>query len=375
MHVAIFASFSGEGGVERILGRLAAGLLEQGCRVDLVLARAEGMHLAALPGSQAIRVIRLGTRHTATAALPLARYIRRERPDAVLAAKDRAIRAAVVARALAGRRPRLVGRIGTTVSAALAGRARWRWWAWALGTRLFYPRTDAVVAVSEGVQADVMAMSGLGAARVPVIRNPVIGPDLHEAAGAEPAHPWLGDGGPPVAIGVGRLTRQKGFDVLLEAFAMLRTKRPVRLILLGAGPARAALTERAQRLGVADAVALPGFVANPWSWMARADLFVLASRWEGSPNALTEAMALGTPVVATDCPSGPREILDRGRIAPLVPVEEPGALASAVERAIEVPQRPEALRRAVAPYRVSTSALAYLRALGAGSAAMPSTEE
>jgi len=367
MHVAIFASFSGEGGVERMLGRLAGGLLALGCRVDLVLARSEGMHLVAVP--EGVNVIRLGARHTGTAILPLVRYLRRERPDAVLAAKDRGIRAAIIARALSGQRPRLVGRIGTTVSAALAGKSRWRYRAWAAGARLFYSRADAVVAVSEGVRNDIRAMTGLPDERIPVVRNPVIGPDLFGAAEHVPDHPWFARHDVPVVLGVGRLTRQKAFDVLLEAFARVYAQRRLRLVLLGEGPLRAQLLERADRLGVADDVHLPGFVNNPWGWMRQADLFVLSSRWEGSPNALTEALALGTPVVATDCPSGPREILDGGRVAPLVPVDDVGALAAAIERALDAAPEPEVLQAASAPYTIEASAEAYRALLAGGEAA------
>jgi len=361
MHVTLFASFSGEGGVERMLGRIAAGLVDSGCRVDLVLARTEGMHLAAVPPS--VRVIELGVRHTATAIRPLSRYLRRERPDAVLAAKDRGIRAAVIARALSGCRPRLVGRIGTTVSAALHDKPRWRYRAWSLGARLFYPRADAIVAVSAGVQADVIAMSGLPAARVPVIRNPVIAPDLYRMAEAVPTHPWFATHDVPVVLGVGRLTRQKGFDVLLAAFARVRAQRPLRLVLLGEGNDRSRLVEQARTLAIGDDLAMPGFVDNPWGWIARADVFVLSSRWEGSPNALTEALALGTSVVATDCPSGPREILADGTVAPLVPVDDVEAMASAIGRALEAPQDRDALRAAAAPYTVAQSAEAYRRLL------------
>ena len=360
-HIALFASFSGEGGVERMLGRIAAGLLDTGCRVDLVLARSDGMHLAALP--KGVRVVRLGVRHTATAIRPLARYLRRERPDAILAAKDRGLRAAVIARALSGTRPRLVGRIGTTVSAALADGPRWRYRIWSLGAHLFYPRADAVVAVSAGVQADVMAMSGLPAARVPVIHNPVIAPDLFRMAEAVPAHPWYARHEVPIVVGVGRLTRQKGFDVLLEAFAAVRRTRPLRLVLLGEGHQRERLVQRARELGIDADLALPGFVNNPWAWIARADLFVLSSRWEGSPNALTEALALGTPVVATDCPSGPREILANGAVAPLVPVEDAAALAAAITRVLDAPQARDALRAAATSYTVEQSAAAYRRLL------------
>ncbi len=122
-----------------------------------------------------------------------------------------------------------------------------------------------------------------------------------------------------MVLGVGRLTEQKDFPTLLRAFAEVATRRDARLIILGEGQLRETLLEQAQQLGIADKVAFPGFTDNPWAWMHRAAVFVLSSRWEGSPNTLTEALALGTPVVSTDCPSGPRELLSGGEHCPAGP--------------------------------------------------------
>lgn len=360
--VGIFVSFSGRGGVERMVCNLAEGMQEAGVAVDLVLARARGEHLDGIPAG--VRVVHLHARHTFSALGPLVRYLRRERPAALLAAKDRAIRTALVARRLAGGEPRLVGRLGTTVSAALAGRGALRRWWWYRGMRLFYGHVDLIVAVSEGVAADVRAITGLTAERVRVIPNPVVGPRLHQLAAVAVDHPWLAADAPPVILGVGRLTRQKDFPTLVRAFARLRGERDARLMILGEGGERPALEALARRLGVEGDVALPGFAANPYAPMARAALFVLSSAWEGSPNALTEAMALGTPVVATDCPSGPREILRGGRVAPLVPVGDDEALAAAMADQLRAPAAAPALAQAVAAYRIDRSAAAYLRALG-----------
>jgi glycosyltransferase involved in cell wall biosynthesis len=136
------------------------------------------------------------------------------------------------------------------------------------------------------------------------------------------------------------------------------------LVILGEGGERAGLTQLARELQVSDAFALPGHVDNPYAYMARANVFVLSSRWEGSPNVLTEALALGTPVVATDCPSGPREILRGGALAPLVPVGDVSALADAIVLTLEQPAQPETLRAATSEYTLATSAQRYLEVLG-----------
>jgi glycosyltransferase involved in cell wall biosynthesis len=167
-----------------------------------------------------------------------------------------------------------------------------------------------------------------------------------------------------VIIGMGRFTEQKDFATLIRAFARLRANRNCRLILLGRGRLQADYQALAEQLGVAADIAYPGFADNPYSYLARARLFVLSSAWEGSPNALTEALALGVPVVATDCPSGPRELLDGGRYGALVAVGDDAALAQAMAATLDAPPPAAGLRRAVADYTVEASARAYLAALG-----------
>lgn len=360
--VAIFASFSGQGGVERMLANLARGLLALGHPVDLVLARSQGVHLSAIP--EGVRLVDLKARHTFTSLPGLARYLRRERPAALLAAKDRAIRTAILARAISHTRVRLVGRLGTTVSAALEGRgALSRTW-WYLGMRLFLPRADGLVAVSDGVARDLVRITGLPSSRIRVVRNPVVTPDLPERASRPSGHPWLDGDGPPVVMGAGRLTRQKDFTTLIRAFARVRANRPCRLVIAGEGRDRPALQALARELGIAADVALPGFIPNLPAFLSRASVFVLSSLWEGSPNVLTEALALGRPVVATDCPSGPREVLDEGRVAPLVPMGNPVALAAAMGEMLDHPPPADLLRAAVRGYTLDQSTRGYLEALG-----------
>jgi glycosyltransferase involved in cell wall biosynthesis len=333
-----------------------------GLAVDLVLIRDESRHLRGLPAS--VRIVRLGVRHSALAVPAIARYLRRERPDALLAAKDRAGRAALLARRLAGVPTRVVVRLGTTLSEAIKDRGALRRWLRYLPIRALYPQADAIVAVSAGVAADVMATARLPRDRVRVVRNPVVTPALYREAAAAVDHPWLADPAVPVVMGVGRLTRQKDFPTLIRAFAAVRRARPLRLIVLGEGRDRAALEQLAAYEGVATDVDLPGFQPNPYAWLARSRLFVLSSAWEGSPNALTEAMALGVPVVSTDCRSGPRELLDGGRFGRLVPVGDAEGLAGAMRETLDRPLPPETLKSAVAEYAAATSARRYLEVLG-----------
>lgn len=360
--LAVFASFSGSGGVERMLVNLLCGLIEQGQSVELVLVRAASPHLACLPA--AVKRVQLNATHTLAAIPALARYLRERRPSVLLVAKDRAGRAAVLARALARTDTPLVLRLGTQLSAAMAVRTPLERWLRYAPIRLLYPRIERIVAVSQGVADDTAAIARIPRARIEVIRNPVITPALDLQAAAPCAHPWLAPGQPPAILGVGRLQRQKDFPTLIRAFARLRATHDCRLLILGEGSGRARLTALAAELGVSEWIALPGFQTNPYAFLIRARLFVLSSAWEGSPNALTEAMALGVPVVATDCPSGPAEILDGGRYGTLVAVGDVAALAEAMRATLERPLSPTTLRAAVAEYSQQRSAAQYLRILG-----------
>ncbi len=359
--VAVLVSFSGAGGVERMMAHLCEGMAEAGARVDLLVIRDRSRYLAAVPDT--VRVRKLRASHAATALPELTRYLRRERPDALLAAKDRANRVAILAGRLAGGGTHVAVRMGTHVSASLAGDAPIKQWIWQRAIRLFYGRADAVICNSRGIAADLATIARLPEDRITVIKNPVITPRLDVLAHAPPPHPWLIDPAVPVILGAGRLTRQKDFPTLIRAFSLLRRRRVCRLLIIGEGADRGRLLDLAAHLDVADAVDLPGFVDNPYAYMRKASLFVLSSIWEGAPNVLVEAMACGTPVAATNCPSGPMEILDGGRHGPLTPPGDPVALAGAMDRVLTAPPPPEAMRAAVAEYTVENSARSYLRAL------------
>ena len=230
--------------------------------------------------------------------------------------------------------------------------------------RVSYRSVDAIVAVSQGVADDIARTTGLPSARIRVICNPVVTAKMLGLAQEPVAHPWLRPDSPPVILAAGRLTKQKDFATLIRAFQRVRQSQPCRLLILGKGQLQSDLESLASALGVRDEVDFPGFVANPYAYMAKAALFALSSAWEGSPNVLTEALALGTPVVATDCPSGPREILQGGRYGRLVPVGDVQRLGEAIIATLTNPLPGEVLRRAAAPYSANESAGAYLNALG-----------
>jgi glycosyltransferase involved in cell wall biosynthesis len=195
----------------------------------------------------------------------------------------------------------------------------------------FYPWADHVTGNSRGVADDLSQVTGLPRERIKVLYNPVVTPEVREKARAPLNHPWFEAGQRPVVLAVGRLTKQKDFPTLIRAFAQVRQTQPARLLILGEGPDRSALEALVNQLDLGDDVAMPGFVENPYAYMRRASLYVLPSRWEGLPTVLIEALYCGPPVIATDCPSGPREILADGKHGLLVPVGDVIALTQAIE--------------------------------------------
>jgi glycosyltransferase involved in cell wall biosynthesis len=232
--------------------------------------------------------------------------------------------------------------------------------------RYLYPKADAIVAVSEGVAEDVTRVTGISRDRITTIYNPVVTPELENLRHAPLDHPWFAPSSPPLILGVGKFKIQKDFPTLLRAFARVRAVRPARLLILGEGRKRAELENLARELGVANDVALPGFVPNPFPYMTRASLFVLSSAWEGLPGALVEALACGCPVVSTDCPSGPAEILAGGLYGPLVPVGNDTALAEAILSALDVPPDRDRLRARAALFSVDRATDRYLEVLLGG---------
>ena len=365
--LAILVSFSGQGGVERMIANLCEVLVDAPIDLDILLIKARGPHVSRLPRNA--RVIPLRAQHSLTSIWEVARYLRRERPTALLAIKHRAILAALRAKQLARSQTPISGRLGTTVSAALANKSARRRERWYRAMRQYYPRLHRLIAVSQGVADDVLDITDMPDAQITVVRNPTITPELLKAAEAPVNHPWLqSDSDTPVIMGVGRLTEQKDFSTLLSAFAHVQRQRAARLMILGDGNLREALLAQARELNIAEHVALPGFQANPWAWMSRASVFALSSRWEGSPNTLTEAMALGIPVVSTDCPSGPSELLTAGQIAPLVDMGDVEALAHALLSTLDNPPDTAVLVDAVRAYHRDVSAAAYLHTLGLPSA-------
>lgn len=314
------------GGIEKVMLNLSLGLVQRHYPVDLVLVRATGALLSRVPAT-----INLVDLHAAKAvmALPsLVNYLRRRRPSTVISALECVNLVSLWARQLSGVACRCLLTTHTTVSRDFQKLPPLKR---QLGIRLlrhYYPRADMVVAVSQGVARDLAGLLGQPEDFVSVASNPVVSPELYAAAGAEVSHPWLkNERQIPVVIGVGRLCAEKDFATLIKAFAQVSRMVECRLVILGEGPLRGELEELIASLGLTGKALLAGFQDNPYAWLARSDLFVLSSRYEGLPTVLVEALALGVPVVATRCPHGPEELLGGQLASRLVPVGDCDALA------------------------------------------------
>jgi glycosyltransferase involved in cell wall biosynthesis len=361
-HIALFLPSLRGGGAEKVMVNLALGFVEQGLKVDLVLAKAEGPYLSRVP--EEVRVVDLGARRVLYSLPGLVRYLRRERPQAMLSALNYANIVAIWAKLLVRVQTHLVVSEHNTLSCSTQNASSVRVKLLPLLIKIFYPYADAVVAVSHGVAEDLITMTGLPMEKVKVIYNPVITPELFAKAEEPLDHPWFRPGEPPVVLGVGRLTKQKDFPTLIRAFALVRKERPARLMILGEGEERPKLETLARELGIEEDFVLPGFVENPYKYMKRASAFVLSSRWEGLPAVLIEALALGVPVISTNCPSGPAEILEHGKWGCLVPVGEPHLLARAILEILQNDVRIPSHKTAWERFSKENAVIAYLQVLG-----------
>lgn len=350
-----------DGGAERVTISLANGAANRGFDVDLVLINETGKPSYFDSIDPKVRIESLPQSRTLDSFLGFRAYFDREKPDVAISALTHVNIAAILGRLSARHKPRLIVVEHNQMSKNVKRKRGFVRMAYAAVPRL-YRLADVIGAVSEGVKDDVVALTGLPADRIDVFHNPVVTPALHEQRSRTPDHPWFDADEPPVILGVGRLTEQKNFPMLIEAFAKLRQTRAARLMILGQGPERAALERQVERTGYGADIALPGFVENPFAYMAQSAVFALSSDWEGLPTALIEAMACGTQVVSTDCPSGPSEILESGALAPLTVPGDMLAFANALVSALDGDRPATSLMARAADFDLDAALDRYLEA-------------
>lgn len=364
VNLSIFLPNLNGGGAERVMVTLANAIASRGFSVDLVLATAQGTYLKDV--SPSVKVVDLRSGRIINSLLPLINYLRQKHPAVMLSAIGHANVVALLARKLA--------RVKTQVVVSERGLFSGEY-AIADGViprlifrliKLLYPGADGICAVSRTASKDLANFVNLPLNKIYTIYNPFDLTRIQSLAAESVDHPWFGQNQPPVLLAIGRLNEAKDFPVLIRAFAQLRQQREVRLVILGEGELRRDLEALVEQLGLdSNTVQLPGFVANPYAWLARCSLFVLSSRREGLPGALIEAMACGAPVVSTNCLSGPDEILEGGRWGRLVPVGDINALAQAMAATLDAPmtERPDVRKRA-ADFEQERAVDAYLQLLG-----------
>ncbi|EKQ68640.1 glycosyltransferase [Leptolyngbyaceae cyanobacterium JSC-12] len=362
--IAFFIGCFGGGGIERITAHLAHSFVKLGIQIDLVLDKGGSPHLWRMPAET--RIIDLKAPRLSMSLPGLIQYLRQERPFAMLSADHYLNEIALLAKRISGVSTRAIVAEHNQLSKTTRNANKLKGRVAPIFARLLYPWADGIVAVSHGVAKDLAHTASLPLEHIQTIYNPVVNPEMLASANEPVDHPWFSSSDIPVILGVGKLEPQKDFPNLIRAFAKVRQTKPSRLVILGWGPDRPELESLVQELGLQNEVDLPGYVQNPYAYMARASTFVLSSAWEGLPTVLIEAMALGTPVVSTDCESGPAEILAEGKYGYLTPVGDSDALADAILQVLSGNPKPIDLTW-LDQFGLETATRKYLDVLGIAS--------
>ena len=348
------------GGAERVAVNLANSFVQRGYAVDMVLLSAEGDFLSDLHSK--VNVVDLNVERLRQVLFPLIRYLRQARPAVVLACMWPLTIAAVVARALTRVPTRVVVAEHTTWSRSELLKRPMVEWQVRNSMHWVFPAADGIVAVSQGAADDLARFANLDAGAITCIYNPVVGDAKPPAP--EPLSPsdwWTGQHCKLLAVGT--LKEIKDYATLLNAFALLLKSLNARLLILGEGECRSALEAQVRQLGIEASVFMPGFVKDISPYYQQADLHVLSSTGEGLPTVIIEALAVGTPVVSTDCPSGPREILRDGEFGRLVPVGDAAALASAMAESLAATHDTAALIARAQDFSIDKATDRYLELL------------
>jgi glycosyltransferase involved in cell wall biosynthesis len=369
--IALFTGSFGGGGIERVITNLSRSLVEQGFKVDLLLNQVEEFYLQVAGVPPEVRIIDLKSPKSLFKCFPALRhYLAEECPEVLFSTSAHLSLLALGARLLGQRvRTRIIISEHNMLSMAAAS-SELKWRIVPPLARWFYPWADGIVAVSQGVGEDLAHITGLPSDRIHVIYNPIITPDIFDKAEEPLEHPWFAPGQLPVILGAGRLETHKDFPTLIRAFALVRKAIPARLVIIGWGGDRPQLEALVQELGLTDDVEFPGYKKNPYQYMARSAVFVLSSITEGLGNVLVEAMALGIPVISTDCKSGPSEILAEGQYGLLTPVGNEKALAQAILEVLSGRVRKEVEPSWLNQFTIDSATQKYLDVFGIGSSIM-----
>ena len=348
------------GGAERVAVNLANGFALRGYLVELVLLSATGEFLVDLRPE--IRVIDLQVDRFRMVLIPLVRYLRNAQPDAMLACMWPLSVIALWARSLAFVQTRVVIAEHTTWSQDEIAKSHWGRWKVGTSMHFTFPRADGIVTVSKGSADDLAHLTRLDRSTITVIYNPVVSDEKEPTNELlAPSDWWSGEHRRVLAVGALKVI--KDYTTLLTAFALLRQRVDARLLILGEGGCRLTLADQVKQLALDGCVFMPGFVKDPTPYFQHAELHVLSSTGEGFGNVIVEALAAGTPVVSTDCQSGPREILSDGKYGRLVPVGNATALAAAIGESLLANHDRRLLKARAQYFSVSRAVDQYLALL------------
>ncbi|MCB9811688.1 glycosyltransferase [Candidatus Nomurabacteria bacterium] len=347
-----------DGGIGKVTAELALGFMKRGLTVE-VWSLHSGHYSAELESRVTVRY--LNASRAMSSFFGLRRLLKDLRPQSLLSASYHTNCVAVLARAFGARRTRLVLVEHTSLTNGLATISLLKRLIAKMSIKVLYRFADGWVAVSKGAAKQMAALAGLPAEKVVTIYNPVITDDIFKKSQEPVEHLFLSLG-EPLLLAIGRLSKEKDYPTLLQAFALVTKKTPARLVLAGDGPEKSALEALARELNIEDQVSLLGYTDNPYPWYKKADVLVLSSTREGLPTVLIEALALGTKVVSTDAPTGPREILKNGQYGTLVAMNDPESLANAIIRTLISP-RPIVPTSALSAYKAEMATDEYLKIL------------
>jgi glycosyltransferase involved in cell wall biosynthesis len=347
-------------GVPLAQARLASALAARGHEIDLIIGFvAEGLPVPEVEGVTVIHLNRPKVRHIL---FDMTRYLKNSKPDVVFSAEDHLNAIVIGSAILAGSKTKISGSSRVNPFDTYSQKILSKRWLLKQIMKALMWRATVLTCVSKAMVEQYRTLF-----RNPphvCVYNMVDTPDAR-ARIAEPVdHPWFGQRTVPTLVAAGQLGPWKGFSDLISAVYIVAQKRTVRLAIFGEGPQRAELQAQIDRLGITEIISLEGHVTNPLKYFAHADAFVLSSLLEGMPNVLIEAMMAGCTPVATDCPTGPREILESGRYGYLVPVQDPQALAAGIESALDNPVPAKVLAEAIKPFHEDAVLAEHFRLLG-----------
>ncbi|MDY7025841.1 MAG: glycosyltransferase [Pseudomonadota bacterium] len=360
LKIAIFISDFYAGGVSRMMVNLSNGIASKGHTMDLLICFRDAPFFENINSS--VNVIQLDK--SACMATQVSEYLANSEPRVLMTAMVRDHLTAQTAKSQLGHcNTKLYARSGTNYfeeirTTTFLKRAKQR--------KLIckaYQNTDEVIAVSKGVADGLNKLCNIPLNKIHTPKNPTVTPYIQEQASQTISHPWFEEK-EPVIVSVGGLNKRKNFELLIDAFAAVNQTHPCKLMILGNGKRLARLQARAEKLNIIDRIAFLGFIENPYPYMKQAAMTILSSNREGSPNVLAESLSLHTPLVSTDCPSGPREILDGGKYGVLVPMKDVKAMTAGIIKVLGTQWPATLFDEAVEPYLLKNSVRDYLTAFG-----------